>query len=54
MVVAHVTADQLAEMWLVQRDDMVQDLAPIGSHPALCDAALPGSLHARPFGLQPC
>ena len=52
LVVAHVVAHQPPEMCFVQCDDMVQDLSPATSDPALRQTILPGCLHARPFGLK--
>jgi hypothetical protein len=39
-------------MLLVQRDDMVRDLAAATSDPAFRDSILPGRLDARPLGFQ--
>jgi hypothetical protein len=41
IVVTHIVADQSAKMLLVQRDDMVEDLAPATSDPAFRDSILP-------------
>lgn len=53
LCVAHVISDQSVQMLFVQRDDMVQDLAPATSNPSFRNSILPGRLHARPFQLQP-
>ena len=52
VMVVHVIADQSAKMGFVQRDGMVQDLAPNTPHPSLRDPVLPGCLDARPFWFQ--
>jgi hypothetical protein len=52
VVVAHVVPEQPAKMRLVQRDDMVENLPPAASYPALRRAILPGRLDAGSFGLQ--
>lgn len=39
-------------MFFIQDDDMVEDLAAAASHPALCDAILPGRLNTRALRLQ--
>ena len=52
MAVAHVITDQPAKMLLVQRDDMVQDLAAAIPDPAFRDSVLPGRLDARSLGFQ--
>ena len=39
-------------MLFVQRDDMIEDLAPATTDPTFRNAVLPGCLHARLFGLQ--
>ena len=52
VVVAHVFPDQPPKMLLVQRDDMVEDLAAATSHPAFRDSILPGRLDARSLGFQ--
>src|SRR6185503_19791488 len=39
-------------MSLVQRDDMVENLAAAGSHPALRDPILPRGLNTRALRLQ--
>jgi hypothetical protein len=41
VMAVHVIADQPTEMFFIQRDDMVKELAPATSHPALCNAILP-------------
>ena len=38
----HVVLDQSPQMFFVQHDDRVEQLAAAASHPALCDAILPG------------
>ncbi len=53
VVVVHVITDQSTKMLFVQRDDMVEDLAPATSHPAFRDPVLPGRLDARLLGGQP-
>src|SRR5215470_14412705 len=53
MVIAHVIMDEPAKMFLVQRNDIVEELAATTSYPPLRDAILPGCLRARPLGLQP-
>ena len=40
-------------MFLVPRDDMIQDLATAAPDPALADTVLPWRLYAGSFGLQP-
>jgi hypothetical protein len=52
VMVAHVVADQSAEMLFIPGDDMVQDLAPNTSHPSFSDPVLPRRLDARPFWFQ--
>src|ERR1700682_6070108 len=44
MGVGHVCCNQPVEMAFVQRDDVVEQLAPAAAHPALRDAVLPGGL----------
>src|SRR5947209_17405092 len=44
MVVGHVCSNQPVEMAFVQRDDVVEQLAPAAAHPALREAVLPGGL----------
>src|SRR5260370_18015038 len=51
-MVVHVVAERPAEMWFVQRDDVVEDLSPATSDPSLRDSILPRCLYARPFALQ--
>src|ERR1700683_5323821 len=53
VVVVHVLADQPTEMWVVQRDDVVENLSPATSHPSFRSSILPRRLYARPPGLQP-
>ena len=52
VVVPHVFAHEPAKVWLVQRDDMVQDFAAGTSDPAFGGSILPGRLDARPFWFQ--
>ena len=52
VMVVHVIADQPAEMWFVQRDDVVEDLPPATSYPSFRDSILPRRPYTRPFGLQ--
>ena len=54
LVIAHIIPDQSAQMLLIQRDDMVQNLAAAASDPSLGNAILPWRLDARRFGLQTC
>src|SRR5260370_608259 len=54
MVVVHVCSDQPVEMPFVQRDDLVEQLAPAAAHPALSDAVLPGGLNGRARRVQTC
>jgi hypothetical protein len=51
-MVVHVISDQPAKTLLVQRHDMIEDLAAATFHPAFRDAKLSGRLHARLFGVQ--
>ena len=52
MVVGRIVSDEPPEMFFVQRDDMVKNLAPAASHPALRDPILPGRLDAGSFEFQ--
>ena len=52
VVIVHVVMDQPAEMFFIQRDDMVEDLAAATSHPAFGDTVLPGCLRTRLLGRQ--
>ena len=52
VMVVHVIADHSAEMVFVQRDDMVQDLAPNTPDPSFRDPVLPGRLDARPYWFE--
>ena len=52
MVVAHVISDQPAKMSLVQRNDMVEDLAAATADPAFRNPVLPGCLDTRPLRRQ--
>jgi hypothetical protein len=52
VAVPHVISDQPPKMLLVQRDDMVEDLAAATSDPAFRDSILPGRQDARLPGLQ--
>jgi hypothetical protein len=54
VMVVHVITDQTAEMLFVQCNDMIQDLAPATSDPALGNSVLPGRVDARRFGFQTC
>ena len=51
-MIVYVLANQPTEMFLIQRDDMVQDLAPATSHPSFRQPILPGRPDACSFGLQ--
>ena len=51
-MVVHVISDQSAEMLFVQRDDMIENLAPATSHLSFRDSILPGRPWARSLGLQ--
>ena len=42
MVIAHVIMDEPAKVFLVQRNDIVEELAATTSYPSLRDAILPG------------
>ena len=52
VMVVGVIADQPADMFCVERDDMIQDLAAATAHPALRQAILPWRLDARPLRPQ--
>ena len=52
VVIVQVVMDQPAEMFFIQRDDMVEDLAAATSDPAFGDTVLPGCLRARSLGCQ--
>ena len=52
MMVVHVIADDPAQMFFVQRNDMVNDLAPATSNPPLGNAILPRRLDTRALRLQ--
>jgi hypothetical protein len=52
VVIVHVITNQPAEMFFIQRDDMVQDCPAAASDPAFCDSILPRRPHARPLRLQ--
>lgn len=54
VVIVHVSMDQPAEMFFIQRDDMVKDLAAAISDPAFGDTVSPGRLRARLLGCQTC
>ena len=49
--IGNILSEQTAQMALVQRDDMVEDLSASASDPTLGDSVLPGRLHARSFGM---
>ena len=53
MAVAGVLTHEPAEVLLVQRDDVVEDLSTATSHKALGDAVLPRCLDTGPLGFQP-
>src|SRR5438445_134698 len=46
VVVVHVIANEPPQMFFVQRDDMVEDLAAAASYPALRNSVLPRRLDA--------
>ena len=48
-VIAHIILDQSAQMLLIQRDDMVQNLAPAASDPSLGNAILPWRLTLKQY-----
>src|SRR5450759_2277826 len=50
--IVHVIQDQPAKMQLVQRDDMVENLAMAAFHPALRGPILPWRLNTRSLGLH--
>ena len=52
VVVIQVVLDQSPQMFFVQYDDMIEDLPAAASHPALCDAILPGRFNTRALRLQ--
>jgi hypothetical protein len=52
MVVADVITDQAAKVLLIQRDDMIEDLAAATSDPSFRGSVLPRRLAARPFRRQ--
>src|SRR5216684_189792 len=54
MVIVHVCSDQPVEMPFVQRDDLVEEIAPAAAHPALGDAVLPWRLNGRARRVQTC
>src|SRR5713101_8069352 len=54
MVVGHVFSDKPTEMAFVQRDDLVEQLAPAAAHPALRDTVLPRGLNAGAPRVQAC
>jgi hypothetical protein len=39
-------------MSFVERDHLIEDLAPTTSHPSLRDSILPRCVYARSFGFQ--
>ena len=51
MAVAGVLTHEPAQVLLVQRDDMVEDLSAATSHKALGEAVLPGRLDTGPSNL---
>jgi hypothetical protein len=51
-MVAHGVAHHAAEMFRIQRDDVVQDLLPTTADPSLGQTILSWRLHARAPGLQ--
>jgi hypothetical protein len=53
VMVVHIIADQVAEMWLVQGGDVVENLAAATTHPAFRDSVLPRCLDTRSFRLKP-
>src|SRR5437762_7897274 len=53
VMVRHVIPNQPSQMLLVQRDDMIEQLAPAASHPAFRDPVLPGRLNTRALRLKP-
>ena len=52
VMILHVITDQSTKMCFIQRDDMIQNLAPTTAYPALRYAILPRCLHVRPLGFQ--
>jgi len=51
-MVAHAVAHHAAEMFLMERDDVVALLPPTTADPSLRKPILPWRRHARPLGLQ--
>ncbi len=47
VVVVHVIANEPPQVWFVQRDDMVENLAAAASHPAFRSPVLPLCLNIR-------
>src|SRR3954447_8193106 len=52
LVIADVFADDAAKVFFVDRDDMVEDLAPAAPNPSFRGSVLPWGVNARPFGFQ--
>jgi hypothetical protein len=53
-MVLHVLAHQAPQMWFVQRDHVVEKLAPTASDPTLGRSILPWRLHSGALRLQAC
>ena len=52
LVIADVLAEDPAKVFIVHRDDMVEDLAPAASDPPFGGSVLPGGANARPHWFQ--
>jgi hypothetical protein len=53
VVVVDIVAQQPPQISFVRRDDVVQDLPPTASDPALRNPVLPGRLKLVRFGVRP-
>ena len=54
VMVVHVIANEPPQMFFVQRDDMVENLAAAASHPALRNPVLPRCLNTRALRSEAC